>query len=421
MTRLRQRGTQPVRPLLRAVRVIAYELRRGQLALYAASLVYTTLLSFAPLMAVSFSVLRAFGVHSQMTPVLNRLLAPLGAASHEASARLIAIADQLHVGVLGAVGVALLIYTVLALLEKIEQALNAAWRLSEPRPWLRRLSEYLSALLVGPVLVFALLALMSAAFNARAIQALLAWSGLTGVAGALSDLAPYLLAVAGLWIIYLWMPNTRVRSGPAFFGALIAATLWIVIAWVFTIFVVGAGRYAVVYQALATLVLFMLWLYLSWLVLLLGASIAYHQQYPTALAAPTARGMPQEHAMLAALAHIAAQHEAGQAPLRTVALARRLGITADMLMPVLERLEAAGLLSQTTGGIWLLTRAPERIGIDEVLRAADYPSTNVPNLPAELAALLNTLEKQRNDAVRHIDVKMLALALNPGEHHSSGH
>ena len=104
-------------------------------------------------MAVSFSLLKAFGVHNQIEPMLNHFLAPLGEKGIEFSQRILGFVENVQVGVLGSLGLAFLIYTVVSLVQKIEEAFNFIWRIRQPRRFVRRFSDYMSVILVGPVLI----------------------------------------------------------------------------------------------------------------------------------------------------------------------------------------------------------------------------------------------------------------------------
>jgi len=113
----------------------------GQLNFRAMSLVYTTLLSLVPLLAVSFSVLKGFGVHNQIEPALLNLLAPLGDKGLEITDKIIEFVDNIKVGVMGAVGLGLLFYTVVALMQKIESAFNYTWHVQKKPPLLATLQH----------------------------------------------------------------------------------------------------------------------------------------------------------------------------------------------------------------------------------------------------------------------------------------
>ena len=119
--------------LVRTVIVLARDLALGQLTLRAMSLVYTTLLSIVPLLALSFSVLKAFGVYNQIQPLLLNLLAPLGDKGAEIARRIAEFIENMNVGVLGAVGLALLLYTAISLMQKIEESLNYIWHIAAAR------------------------------------------------------------------------------------------------------------------------------------------------------------------------------------------------------------------------------------------------------------------------------------------------
>jgi membrane protein len=140
--------------LVRLAIVLVRDLAQGQLTLRAMSLVYTTLLSIVPLLALSFSVLKAFGVHNQAEPMLRKFLAPLGEKGEEVSHQIIGFIQNMNVGVLGSVGLALLLYTSVSLIQKIEESFNHIWHISHARNLGERFSRYLSVLLVGPILLF---------------------------------------------------------------------------------------------------------------------------------------------------------------------------------------------------------------------------------------------------------------------------
>ncbi len=139
---------------IRILYVIVRDLVQGQLTLRAMSLVFTTLLSLVPVIAVSFSVLKAFGVHNQVEPLLFGFLEPLGDKGVEVTNQIIGFVDNIKVGVLGAVGIAMLIYTAVSLIQKVEDTFNYTWHVQRSRSFATRFSSYLSVIIIGPVLVF---------------------------------------------------------------------------------------------------------------------------------------------------------------------------------------------------------------------------------------------------------------------------
>ena len=264
----------------RVLHMLVKELMGGQLNLRAMSLVYTTLLSIVPLLAVSFSVLKGFGVHNQIEPLLYNLLAPLGPNGAEITDKIIGFVENVKVGVLGSVGFALLIYTVIALMQKIESAFNFVWQIDNLRSVSQRFSNYLSVILIGPVLIFSAIGFTAAVLNMDVAQklAMIEPFGTLILYG--SKLIPYLLVCLAFTLIYIFIPNTRVHFRAALIGGVIAGVLWKITGWGFAAFIASSSKYAAIYSSFAIMILLLIWMYLSWLILLVGSQIAYFVQYP---------------------------------------------------------------------------------------------------------------------------------------------
>lgn len=266
--------------ILQVIYVLIRDLGEGQLTLRAMSLVYTTLLSIVPFIALSFSVLKGFGVHNQVEPMLLNLLAPLGDKGVEITKRIIEFVENIKVGVLGTLGLLFLLYTVIALLQKIERSFNYIWHVSESRAIAQRFSDYLSVILVGPILVFTAMGITASISNAAVVQTISSIQPFGEIIRFVTRLLPYLLIIVAFAFIYVFIPNTKVKIRAAFIGALFSGVLWESTGWVFASFVVGSAKYTAIYSAFATLFFFMLWIYLGWLILLVGSSIAFYIQNP---------------------------------------------------------------------------------------------------------------------------------------------
>jgi len=266
----------PVRLLV----VVARQLVRGQLNLRAMSLVYTTLLSIVPLLAVSFSVLKGFGVHNQIEPLLMNFLQPLGPKGKELSDNIIGFVENVRVGVLGSLGLLFLLYTVVSLIQKVESSFNYVWQVERLRGFAQRFSSYMSVVLIGPVLVFTALGVTATAMNNTMVQQLMSVQPFGDLVVLFSKLVPYLLVIAAFIFIYMFIPNTRVKFLPAFVGGVVAGVLWQTSGWAFAAFIATSSNYAAIYSSFAILILLLIWLYLNWLILLLGAQVAFYVQYP---------------------------------------------------------------------------------------------------------------------------------------------
>ena len=266
--------------VLRITHLVVRDVLDGLVTLRAMSLVYTTLLALVPLFAVSFSVLKGFGVHNQVEPTLHNLLAPLGDKGIEISDRIIEFVENTEAGVLGAVGLVLLIYTVVSLLQKIESAFNYTWHVSQHRPLIQRFSNYLSVVLIGPVMVFTALGLTASITNFELVQQVIGSKTIGSLLELIGHLLPFVLVIMAFTFIYILVPNTRVKIKPALTGALVAGVLWQATSWGFAAFVANSTKYTAIYSTFATLVIFMIWLYLNWLILLTGCGIAFYSQNP---------------------------------------------------------------------------------------------------------------------------------------------
>ena len=208
---LHQRGVM----LLRLLLVAVTEFQESILSIRATSLVYTTLLSLVPFLAVMLSVLKAFGVHQQIQPILAQALDPLGPKGAEITTNIVQFVDNLKVGVLGAVGLAGLFYTTYSLIEKIEEALNSIWRIEIGRPFARKITDYLSVVLVGPVFVFTAFGMTASAQSHWLVQTLMDIQPLGQVMIILTNLLPFFFMcfVFTMWLDQRWLNTVPIRTG----------------------------------------------------------------------------------------------------------------------------------------------------------------------------------------------------------------
>lgn len=381
--------------LLRMITAVGRDLADGQLNLRAMSLVYTTLLSLVPLLAISFSVLKGFGVHNQLEPMLLGMLEPMGEKGAEITEKIIGFVENVKVGVLGSVGLLMLVYTVVSLMQKIERAFNYTWHVSAERPFAQRFSDYLSVVLVGPVLVFTSMGI-SASLSTNVVTERLAEIEPFGtLIAAIGVVVPYLLTVGAFTFIYSFIPNTKVRLKSALVGALVSGVLWKGAGWVFKTFILTSAKYTAIYSAFATLIMFMIWLYLGWLILLIGASIAFYHQKPEYLSAGRGQlrisNRVKEKLALLISELIGANYYGLREPWTLDALASRLRTPMDAVTVVLSALERRGLLKRTNDDppAYLPARPPDTTTVKEIIdaiRLADEsPQLNPDQLPTTAA------------------------------------
>lgn len=335
------RGAQLAAALIR-------ELTRGELSMRAMSLVYTTLLSLVPLLALSFSVLKALGVHNSMEPVLLRLLAPLGDKSVELTETVIGFVENIRVGVLGVFGILLLFYTAVSMLQKVEKSFNRIWRIERTRPLARRFGDYLSVLIVGPVLVFSAVGVTASASSNTFLDHLTHLEPLGTLIAIAGRFVPYLLVIAAFTFLYAFIPNTRVRLGAAIGGAVLSGLMWESASLAFAEFATSATTYNAVYSGFALLLFLLIWLYVGWLILLIGCQMAFLLQYPNYIRPSTTGSFvgnrTREHLALQVMTLIAQRFVAGQPAVPATELANETGERPEAVFSVVDRLVAAGLL-----------------------------------------------------------------------------
>ncbi len=331
---------------LRFVYALLRDFVHGDLGLRAMSLVYSSLFALVPVVALAFSVLKAFGYHRELEPVLFEFLRPLGEKGSELTATIMKFVENAQTTLLGTLGFVFLLYAVITMIQKVEDALNFTWHVERPRSLAKRVSEYLVVMVIGPVIAVASMVLLASIESSDAMSRLSGFA--TGNAGARSHLAPYLLIIGLFWFVYVYMPNTRVRWQPAFVGAVFGGTMWAMMGAVFTRIVVYASKAAAIYAGFAILLLFLVWLHLSWLMLLLGAQLSFYVQHPEHLR--TGHGeIPMTNALRERLAFgamfLLGERFLDAGPRWSVSdLADRLDVPATVLNEVLSALEDHGLV-----------------------------------------------------------------------------
>ncbi|MGZ8218518.1 YihY/virulence factor BrkB family protein [Methylomagnum sp.] len=382
------------RALLRAVRDEGLNYR-------ATSLAYTSLVAIVPGLALSFSLLKTFGVHNQLEPLLLQMLAPLGDKAPELTGTILDFVKRVNVGLLGFVGLTVLAYTIVSMLGKIEAAFNHIWRVTQARSFTRRASDYLSVVLLGPVLIFSAIGLTASSPTAATVRRLIAQEPFGTLFFLGGKLLPFLLIIAAFTFVYIYIPNTRVPWRAALFGGTVGGLLWKLAGLLFAHFVAGSASYHAIYSSLVIVILFMIWLDLSWLILLLGGQAALYFQHPHYVRGHNRYAdfdnRTKERLGLALMALIAARFVRGEAPWTLDELAERLALPWETVKDGLQVLRAGGLLEETGRGDESFVPAADLAGLTlgDVLRAMRQGPDAVGTalVPPEVLALADELEK----------------------------
>jgi membrane protein len=281
--------------------------------------------------------------------------------------------------VLGAIGLSLLFYTVIGVIYKIEESLNFIWRVRKPRSLSRRFTEYLSILLVGPILMFSAIGLTASLESNTLVQKIAAIGPFGVVYIFLGRLVPYIMTCAVFTLIYLLLPNTKVKFSSALAGGIFAGIAWEITGWAFATFVVSSGKYSAIYAGLAIVILFMTWLYWSWLIFLVGGAVSFYYQYPRYASLKGTpeilSGLLKEKLYIMVMYLIGYNFYFGKPPWTLATLAGRLKLPPDVVQDTVSDLEGEKLIYETGqegGAGYLPGRDIENITVREIISHARH-------------------------------------------------
>ncbi|MDH5201695.1 MAG: YihY family inner membrane protein [Nitrospirota bacterium] len=269
--------------VLQLLHKIGQEFLNGEIPRRASSLVYTSLLTIVPILAVAFSVVKAFGVHNMLEPFMRNFLAPLGEKGDEITFNIITYVERINVGLLGMIGLAALTYTVMNTIQQVENSFNYLWQISEKRNLLKRFRDYMSVLLAGPVLIVAALGITTSIMSNTIAQKIISIEPFGTVLFLIGKLLPYMLISVAFTLIYYLLPYTKVNFRSAFVGGISAGILWQAGSWTFARFIVSSTQYSAIYSGFAIVLLFMIWLYYNWVIILIGVKVSFYHQFPILL------------------------------------------------------------------------------------------------------------------------------------------
>jgi len=289
--------------LLRIVLITISEFKNSELSLRSSALTYTILLSLVPMLAMSTAVVKELGGGNELretaytyiesleqsnnfqitdpveglTPWGEQQEADTSLTAHLRSAvdKLFDYVDRTNFATLGTIGVIGILLSVLLMLAHIESAMNAIWKVSAARSISRKIADYLALMILLPIsinIAFAASAFLKSPILALKMDRLIPLEWLQSL---LLKPIPIFLIALTFFVIYIFFPNTKVKSLPAAIGATLAALLWFTVQNVYISLQLGVSKYNAIYGSFATVPLFLLWIYLGWIFILTGAQVAF--------------------------------------------------------------------------------------------------------------------------------------------------
>jgi membrane protein len=359
------------------------DLAEGEINMRATALVLTTVLSLVPLLAFSFIIIRQLGGHGgrDLQPFVLEFFRPVGPDADDLTRQVLQFAGRLRGRAASVVGIAFLAWSLIGTIQKVEDAFNYVWRVPEPRSLARRVGEFLSLLVIGPLLLVGFIALSHTAIVAGPLQMASSLPLLSRLFSLGVHVAPYLMVTILFTFLYMFIPNTRVHWVPALTGALVAGVLWAAVGIVFTRFVEYTARLTLVYAGFAAVIAVVTWTYFGWLILLSGAQLSFYIQNPSYLRFGTRQLnlSAEEHERLAlTITFLVARNMGTDRPRFTLdRLATDLGVTGLALAPLITALERAQVLKVSKDQV-LLAREPAQLALIDIVEAARHQHSGKP-------------------------------------------
>jgi membrane protein len=262
---------------------------------------------------------------------------------------------------------------VIATIQKVETSFNFVWRVERPRNFGRRFAEYLAVMILGPILLAVAIGLLGSAENspvARSLHAVAPFAAILGVTG---RILPYAIVAVVFTCMYAFIPNIRVQFRAALIGGVTAGIIWALVGKVFTAVIAYSSQLVAIYSGFAIVLTTLIWVYLSWLILLIGAQLAFYVQFPQYLRhgqeSIELTGSDREQAGLSIMYLIGRDYPAGKRSWTAGRLAAELDVPSIALAPVLARLERAGLIVATEKELFVPGRDPEGMLLADIVDA----------------------------------------------------
>ncbi len=269
--------------LIRQLRVVMLAIRgfnEDKCMLQASALTFYSLLSIVPIIAMAFGIAQGFGFQKMLDKELEEMFGAQKEVLHQATSFAHSMLENTKGGLVAGIGVAILIWTVMKVLGNIEASFNDIWQIKKSRSWLRKFTDYLSIMLLAPLLL--VLSSSITVFINTSLTALVEkvdYSGfMVSMVNFLFGFSPYFLMWVLFTFLYIVMPNTTVKIRSAIIAGIIAGTIYKITEWGFVSFEIGVAQYNRIYGSFAALPLFLFFMQTAWLIVLFGAEIAFAEQ-----------------------------------------------------------------------------------------------------------------------------------------------
>ena len=383
----------------RAILLAMRGMARDRVNIWAASLTYITLISVIPFVVIAAAASSWFDIPTGLVSwIKTEGPTDLGQTIEDVVTRF----QQTDLKALGVISVLVVLYAMVKALTGIEKAFNAIWGVERGRSLGRRLSNYVTVAVVGPLLVMVALSFTASARLGFAQQTL-------------TSLLPYAAMGVLMVLLYWLMPNTHVRLVPALVAAVTASVMWIIVMKTYLTVQVGLSRYSAFYGAYAAVPAFLIWVYVSWIVVLFGTELSYAAQHAKSFDFEKSDTEPSvdwlERSALRVCLLLASRFEKGGGPLAPDVIGSLLGLPARFVNNLLNHLREAGTVSELEGGDYQIAKSPHVLTAADVVNAIRRSGESLPtkhDFPEGSWAAIATVTERSQQPLRVSLAEMLS-------------
>ncbi len=336
---------------LRIIVLAARGFSNDKVSLRASALTFYSLLSVIPVAAIAFAIAKGFDLDKNLEKIImdkfdmyKDMLGPLLVKVRSAI-------DATRGGYMAGVGVIILFWSVLSLLDHIESSFNQIWQIRSSRPWYRKFTDYLTIMVIAPV--FIILSSSITIFISTQLTDFMSNAAILSffkpLISFLIKFAPYLLTWMTMTILFIIMPNAKVKFIPALISGIIAGTAIQIIQWVYIDLQFGIAKLSAIYGSFAAVPLFIIWLQTTWIVVLLGAELSFANQnvsrYEFESDALNISNYQKRALVLMIMQKIINNFSTGEKPISAETIAITLKIPVRLARDILQDLSSVNLVS----------------------------------------------------------------------------
>jgi membrane protein len=336
---------------LRIIVLAAQGFSKDKVQLRASALTFYSLLSVIPVAAIAFAIAKGFGLDKNLEEIIMEKFAMYQDVLSPILLKARSAIDETRGGYMAGVGVIILFWSVMSLLEHIESSFNHIWQIRSARPWYRKFTDYLTIMIIAPV--FIILSSSITIFVSTALPEYMSTARILEffkpIISILVRFAPFFITWLTLTVLYIIMPNAKVKFRPALISGIVAGTILQVLQWFYIDLQFGIAKLSAIYGSFAAVPLFILWLQASWLIVLLGAELSFANQNVSRYEFESESlniSNYQKRALILMIMHMIIRNfMVGEKPISAEHIATHLKIPVRLARDILQDLSSVNLVS----------------------------------------------------------------------------